>query len=413
MVVFFKIKNEINMYGLLLFIPTLALIPHICYFLPLLYSLILSKKTDKLEKSKNKMVLNKNLFIILMIIVSCFLNSFFSSKNISNLSEIVPYTILMLLSYFYSFQINKKHLSILIFLILIESIVVILEYAVGVNTFIPQLNYLNESIGLGTGDLYNTRPLGLSSNSSVVAIKIFLAFLLLDYLKLKSFKFQLFRMLFLIAMFLTFNRTILLVLLMYLFLQNINTYKKIYLDFLYFKLLRNNQIKSIFGTFIIFSFIIFSVVYLDSIISQFSRGTNTVNLSGRDEIWAKFIDFIYSHFWFGNGSAKVYVDYYTHPIHAHNSFLQTLANNGIIIFLMFLSLIFMNTHRKNMIYIISMIMVSMFQYGVFWGISFMDIIFFVILFRTNPYNGRLSEVRNCKTDVESNLISSKIIAHEN
>ena len=401
------------MYGLLLFIPTLALIPHVSYFLPLLYSFILTNKPSKLERDKNYLIINKNLFIIILIIVSCFFNSFFSIRNISNLSDIVPYTILMLLSYYYSFQITKKHLLILINLILIESIVVLFEYAVGVNTFIPQLNYLNESIGLGREDLYNTRPLGLSSNSSVVAIKIFLAFLLLDYLNLKSFKFQIFRIFFLAAMFLTFNRTILLVLFIYLFLQNIYCYKKIYLDFLYFKLLKNNQIKFIFGTVLIFSFLIFSILYLDSIINQFTRGTGKMNLSGRDEIWAKFIDFIYSHFWFGNGSAKVYVDYYTHPIHAHNSFLQTFANNGIFIFLMFLVLIFININRKNMIYIFSIMMVSMFQYGIFWGISLMDILFFVILFRTNTQNGSLQDVSNYKDDIDSDLISSKIITHEN
>ena len=132
-------------------------------------------------------------------------------------------------------------------------------------------------------------------------------------------------------------------------------------------------------------------MFFEQIVNQFTRGTKEINLSGRDEIWLKFINFISSHFWFGNGSNKVYVDYYTHPIHAHNSFLQILANNGIIIFLMFLLLIFTNLHSKNRIYIVSMILVSMFQYGIFWGISFMDILFMVILFRTNIDTGYLIE----------------------
>jgi hypothetical protein len=43
-------------------------------------------------------------------------------------------------------------------------------------------------------------------------------------------------------------------------------------------------------------------------------------------------------------------------------------------------LIFRNITKKNAIFVLLIIVYSLFQYGIFWGISLLDIIFFQILF---------------------------------
>ena len=107
MAVFFKNEKELIMYGFLLFLPTLALVPHASFFLPLVYSLIMTKG-DIAKIKKDYFVVDRNLLIIILIIISCFFNLYFHLKPSASIVEFIPYTVLMLLSYFYSNQI--KHL---------------------------------------------------------------------------------------------------------------------------------------------------------------------------------------------------------------------------------------------------------------------------------------------------------------
>ena len=59
-----------------------------------------------------------------------------------------------------------------------------------------------------------------------------------------------------------------------------------------------------------------------------------------------------------------------------------VANNGIIISIFYFLLIIKNINRSNLIPVAALLVYSTAQYGVFWGISLMDIILFYFLTRS-------------------------------
>jgi O-antigen ligase len=124
------------------------------------------------------------------------------------------------------------------------------------------------------------------------------------------------------------------------------------------------------------------VEFSETIINQFTRNTQKVDLSGREKIWAQYIDQILSNPWFGNASHKVWFKY-----HAHNSFLQLIATNGIIISIFYFGFIVTHARRNNLIYLAVMMVYSFFQYGIFWGISIIDIVFYVFLLKAAEREG--------------------------
>src|SRR5690606_6981383 len=85
---------------------------------------------------------------------------------------------------------------------------------------------------------------------------------------------------------------------------------------------------------------------------------------------------------FGNGSYKLWMNINGELFHGHNSFLQTFASHGIVIGLVFVYFVFRNMNRYNYYYLIPILTLSMFQYVIFWGVSFMDLMFFYFLFIT-------------------------------
>jgi exopolysaccharide production protein ExoQ len=61
-------------------------------------------------------------------------------------------------------------------------------------------------------------------------------------------------------------------------------------------------------------------------------------LTGRTEIWSdllkepvnQFIGTGYQSFWLGAGAVRMWEKYYFHPVQAHNGFLETYLNGGLI-----------------------------------------------------------------------------------
>src|SRR5690606_15097111 len=113
-------------------------------------------------------------------------------------------------------------------------------------------------------------------------------------------------------------------------------------------------------------------------IGQLTRNRSGLDISGRDHIWAFYVQFISDNILFGNGGYKIY---FQGKMHAHNSYLQLLATNGMVIFLLYLTLILKNIGRQNLFVVITLMVYSTAQYGIFWGISIMDIALFYFLFR--------------------------------
>jgi O-antigen ligase len=372
------------MFALLLILPTIAFVPIYFFIFPAIY-IVLKKSYERdfsyLPKWSSK--ININLLIIIAIVIASTVNKWAHWSDDLTVLEILPYTIATLVTYFLAKHLNARDMKIIVWLIVAECLVVMVQYFLGVNTFFSSLDHFNENIVKNPDLLYNRRPLGLSENSSVIAYKLFLAYLILDYLKLKNIIFTVVRFILIIGIFFTFNRTVFLVCFIYIAISLIKIYGPIIENLLNQKI-AVKQIKyvvlAIGGVMVLILIVAFS---LEDIYAQLTRGrSDGVDLSGRDKIWLDFVNFISENFFFGNGSVKYYAPYSSKLIHAHNSYLQTIATNGIFIFLLYLLLVIRNLNHRNIIFTLLILFYSVFQYGIFWGVSLMDIILFKMLFFT-------------------------------
>jgi hypothetical protein len=370
------------MLAVLLIIPTLAFIPVQFYILPAVY-LATIRRSRFLTSEGSRFIygVDKNLLIIFLLIIFTALNKWFHLEEDYTLGNLYPYTLATLITYFIAKNLQKKDLKLLVVLVVAEGVVVCFQYFMGVNTFFDSLNHFNENISKNPDVLYNRRALGLSENSSVIAYKFFLAYIIMDYYRMKNMLHTLFRIILIAGIFFTFNRTVFLVAFVYILLSLIKLYGPIIENILDRKI-KVSQIKylilGITGLMLLF---ILSAFYIDEIFAQLTRGkSNGVDLSGRGHIWEGFIHFIKENPWWGNAGEKFYVEHRGKDAHGHNSFLQVIATHGLLIFTIYLWLVLRNINRKNFLFVSLIFVYSMFQYGVFWGTSLMDIIFFKFLF---------------------------------
>lgn len=364
------------MIGFLIYLATDYHIPHMLYLVPFIILFILNYKRIDF----NLRNININYFIIFIIVGLSFINILFL-KNIRAI-DFVPYTVLMIPGFFIAKFIKKIDLKIIVLFILFESLVSIIEYVLGISTIFYKSDfYVKYKV---YKFFYFTRTYGLSSNSSIFALKLLLAILLIDYFDLfKKYKTLIMIVLFFGILF-SFSRTVIIVLVFYYVMQLIAFFiKTISNPHQKFKFSKYFYFTSAM-IFVIFIFISISInISKNPFYNQITRGKNHIELSGREEIWPQFIDEIKSNLIFGNHSKKFLANYRGGKIHAHNSFLQTLANNGIIIFVFFILLLLININKNNILYILTLTLYSMTQYGYFWGISLTDIILFLFFIYNN------------------------------
>lgn len=375
------------MFAFLLILPTLAFVPIHFFIFPAIY--IIAKKSiigDYSYLPREPFNLNFNFLLILLIISASAVNKLFHWWDELAFTQILPYTIAMILTYFLSSQLNRRDLQILVWFIIIEAIVVCVQYFIGINTFFSSLDHFNENILKNPDLMYNRRPLGLSANSSVIAYKLLIAYIILDYLRLKNLTFKVLRVVLILGIVFTFNRTVFLVFIIYVIFTLIKVYGPIINNLLDQKIKIKHVKYLIFGIVSLVVLTVLFTFYSQDIYAQLTRGrSGGVDLSGRDSIWKGFVDFISENLFFGNGSEKFYVSHSGKLTHAHNSFLEVIATHGVLIFFMYLYLIFRNINHSNLVFVLLIIVYSMFQYGIFWGVSLMDIILFKLLFfRRNP-----------------------------
>lgn len=114
---------------------------------------------------------------------------------------------------------------------------------------------------------------------------------------------------------------------------------------------------------------------------NFLHVTESIHSSGRKLIWLNYLQFIEKHPLTGNGSEKLYFTVKNEEnqqmelIHAHNSFLELIGTNGLLLGLMYLVMIVLWWRGKNFPILLTIIVYSLMQYGIFWGMSFLDVIF--------------------------------------
>lgn len=465
------------LYALLLFVPTLFFAgSELLLLYP--FAILLFERHLLVEKYRNfklnpctKVHIGYVWFPLVILVLSS-LNKLFNGFEINGLGDLYSaYLLLPLLILGAHFIQNPKIAYFFIILIILEVFVCIIEYLFGVRSFFisTEENVIIQSKEL----LYDSRVYGLSSNSSIIGLKLFCAFLLLGLANFSRRNFFIIVFFLSLGILFTFNRAVIVALLLFFFLLFVQ-------HLLAYRLNWRKLIKSQF--FVISLMVLVAVLIFNKQFSyQFSRGdsveidttltkseeevlakdmeceddfskdetkstvvkiskdesytqpepqletksaaekdnnqvkakilikkeksksipfretyeitdggsftklflgkTSEVNASGRDLIWANYASFIENHLWFGNGSNKLMLRQCNPKtgnyelIHAHNSFLMLLATNGLLIFILRIVWMLFLWERKNTILIITVLIYSMFQYGIFWGFSLLDVIF--------------------------------------
>lgn len=276
-----------------------------------------------------------------------------------------PYIIFLILSLFFAKFISSKDLQVIQWLITFEIIIGVLEYIANVPTFFRNLTPINE---LPDSDLlYQRKVFGISANSSVLAAKTVYLFTI-TCLQLKTTteskkKYYLFLAITLIGLVITFNRTALISVL-------------VSLCIFFFK-----NIRLIIMFFLPLS--ILSLVNIDNILKQLNRGKSTIDYSGRDQIFSYFYSFWQENLLLGNMGKKLLWETRGISWHAHNSYLEFIASNGLIVTFLFIISWFFIFKKKTYI-VIPILIYSLFQYGFLWGVTFYDIVIFSILYIYKP-----------------------------
>ena len=359
------------MLPILIYIGTLAYAPHWIFGLAIVYAVVKEEKINTTDF--NNIQFYSIILIIALSLVNFIIHKFFSNHD----DDIIPYTVLMLGSYIIAKRLSREALKTLIYLTVIECFFAYAEFALGIKTFFSGLesNVQNSDTSL----LYYRSVFGLSDNSSSFAVKILLAYLLINFLGIKDKYVFVLRMLLIAGLVVSFNRTAMLVVILFHGLQFLSLFKRSAAQI--FQLKMNKMVlMALASSFLLLTIVAYlAITNYETVLEQLTRRTSGIEITGRDWIWADYLEFISDHWILGNGSHKYFLISSGEQYHAHNSFLQTFANQGLVIGLFFILLIVLSINRYNFVYIISIVIYSMFQYGIFWGISMLDIIFIVFL----------------------------------
>lgn len=347
------------MLGVLLYLNSIAGVPHLLCFLPTIYALFFRSDLIKYNIYNNRIFLS----IFFMFLIGAMLNNAFNGFTaISNVYLNIP-TLLC------AFALKKEDLRYFIVFVFVESFIAFYEYKLGISSILP---------GAGTEFVdsdyfYFKRVSGISKGSSTFAAKIFFSVMFLLFIKrifTKKNSYIILTIL-LFALFTTFNRTYLIVCFLLLCIYLYYRYKSL--------LLKNIGVSFILVIVIAAVLIILYNAYFNEIFSQFTRGNTDTALTGRPEIWNKFFHFIKDNFFFGNGSVRLLVPRDIDVIHAHNSFIQLLADHGIVLSLLLLINIVIRMNRRNMFFCLFFFFASLTQYTIFWGFSIADVFFYAVL----------------------------------
>lgn len=264
-----------------------------------------------------------------------------------------PYIWLILVTLVISKSINKLDLNVYTVLVCLEILVGIAEFLSGKQSFFVPMRGMAE---FGhNGMLYYSRVFGLSENSSIFSFKILSVVVIYFTGAISSIVKKYLPVLLGIGLLITFNRTS---------IFSVSIFCAIYI-YIY---------KRKYYMYIIPIFMLVFLNYFPVILEQMLRGKAS-DLSGRDRVFTYMLDFISNNPILGNSGSKIWMEYGGRLFHAHNSFLELFASNGIIISTLFLSLI-IYYYRKVMLFFIPFFLFSLLQYGMFWGISHYDMIIF-------------------------------------
>jgi len=351
----------------IIYAPTLVIIPQIAVYVLIsiigLVYLFQDLKTRVIEKN--------DLLLFLIFLISLpifFLGEDYKTDFVSkSVNDYIPYLFFLITTVFFAKRVNPETLKIILIFIVIESIVGIIEFLIGKPYLIsPGLSRGENSFG-ETNFLYYDRVYGLSTVVSVFAQKVFTGILLVYFLKIKKYKIPLILTL-LFAVLVSFNRTAIVAIVIFYGILFLISLKK----------LNSKKILLISLGLTILIFLVYQ--YFNVILYQFNRGQGDVDLSGREMVFPEFFKFISNHLIYGNYCHKLWIFINGAIYHAHNSYLQTFANNGIFLGSLIFVYLFKLLNKNNIRFLFPILMYSTFQYGILWGVSYLDILFFSFIY---------------------------------
>lgn len=311
----------------------------------------------------------------LCILVLSFINQtigFLNGYIPQSFLEFLPYSFLILVTIQLAKNTDERVLLVFVCCLIVEVFVGIYQKMNGIVSFYD----ISKELVEGDGMLYNTKVFGLSTNSSGFAAKVFLALMIYQYYDFnKKISPYFFYSVIIIGLLLSFNRSVILGAATFSFITLLQNKKK-----------RRMAILLFLGVPVLL-YLIFQDDLVELVMKQFLRGHEDIASAGfseREIIFPYFVDFISNHLWLGNNSYKLLIDMGDGRIlHAHNSYLQTLATNGIIISLLYCYLIFHKMTLKNMKFILPFLIISITQTFILWGISLADLVLYAILLSDN------------------------------
>lgn len=363
------------MIGFFYYLCSTDLVPHWFYVLLGAFALLLlyQRKIDKVTVLAFLLISLITALSALNILFHLNEASYGASRSIL---VFFPYSAFILISLTVAKTLKANDLKIVLYLILLEIFIGLIEFWYGQPTFLPWSTYESETPFGFRGLLYYSRVYGLSSNSSVFSYKILIGFLILHILYDHLNKSKRWIILFILisGMIVTFNRTSILALTLFSLIFILKDFLKGLVR------LRIKQMLLVLIILIVVGSFIFFFLYTDLIIEQLNRGKASTDSSSRLRYWIEYWSFIKDNPYFGNGSIKMWIIINNHTYHAHNVIIQTIATNGVFIALLYFILIGFNINAKNFIYLIPLFFTGLTQYSFLWGVSFMDIFIFTLLF---------------------------------
>lgn len=315
-----------------------------------------------------KKIFKEDYYLIFILISSVFifLAGFVENINtISNSSNLyIPYTFFIITTIFFSRYINRYVLVTIFILIVLEAFIGFLEYYLSVPYLIEPHNYVEDKNYGAQNILYHHRVYGLSNTISIFSQKFFIGIMLLSFLNIKRFK-NVYLCIFLLGLLVSFNRTAIIASSFFVFLDWILKQRK------------KEFLKSYFSWGPIF---VLGILFYKDILHQFYRGGSNIDLSGRDFIFIEYINYIKNNLFLGNFVRKYWILIDDRISHAHNSYLETLASMGLVLSVCLFYYFYSVITKNILVYIIPILLYSVFQYGILWGVSLLDIIFFYFIF---------------------------------
>jgi hypothetical protein len=305
---------------------------------------------------------------------------FFTSNVKDYLQNHLPVPLLLYFSALLALYLKDFKISILCFTIFfsVEALIGIVEYILEVRSIFTLETFNN----FGSNKYFLSAPgvFGLSDGSSSFAFKMLLLILLAkNYIGFK-FRYYIISLAF-IGIIVSSNKTVLIGAVLYFFVDSFKN------DFtlLYFKY-------TFIGIFGVATFLLILLIY---------NGGELINtiLTGRIPIYKGFVSFINENILFGNSfsSARILTGK-GKVIHAHNSFFQLLADNGILYTSLFLFFINRKINFRNYLSILILFICSLVQHYLFWGVYHGDVLFFILLFKSvedsQEFAGNLSRRAN-------------------